>query len=194
MFPFLLWRLRPEIKCAALTIYSVSSALSSTLPFSGPEIGKVYPVGVEQHTRPREKMRKAGIKTLIADGESLELASSFGPYLNPRRLTDVRQLDIRTSGLLEHLAAARICEQTGAVSLPHNWGSQVGGLMALQLARVARNVSGAEDDRSTCDVIATEGDEFRNGYYTLPDRPGLSIKVDEAVYRQKCKPVEVVIA
>ena len=37
----------------------------------------------------------------------------------------------------------------------------------------------AEDDRSTCDVLIPEGYEFRGGSYSVPDNPGLSVRVDE---------------
>jgi len=154
-------------------------------------IEEPFPENVEQYAQLREKMRRAGLKTMIADGENLQLASSFEPYLKPKRLMDVLQLDIRTSGFLENLRAAQMGEAAGAVCIPHNWGSQIGGLMGLQLSKAARNVVAAEDDRSTCDVIVAEGYEFRNGFYTVPEKPGLSIKVDEAVYRQKYQPVEI---
>jgi len=156
-------------------------------------IEEPFPENVEQYAQLREKMRRAGLKTMIADGENLQLASSFEPYLKPKRLMDVLQLDIRTSGFLENLRAAQMGEAAGAVCIPHNWGSQIGGLMGLQLSKAARNVVAAEDDRSTCDAIVAEGYEFHNGFYTVSEKPGLSIKVDEAVYHQKYKPVEIEI-
>ena len=78
--------------------------------------------------------------------------------------------------------------------MPHNWGSQVGVLMALQMAKAVKNIPGVEDDRSTCDVFTTEGYEFRNGAYTVPNNPGLSHRIDEMVYTLKCKPREIVVA
>jgi hypothetical protein len=56
-------------------------------------------------------------------------------------------------------------------------GSQAGGLMRLQLAKAVRGVTAAEGDRSTCDVIITDGYDFRNGVYSVPDKPGFSIRV-----------------
>ena len=65
--------------------------------------------------------------------------------------------------------------------------------MGLHLSKAVKSVPAAEDDRSTCDVLVAEGYEFRGGSYALPDRPGLSVRVDEDVYRLKAKPAEVVV-
>jgi L-alanine-DL-glutamate epimerase-like enolase superfamily enzyme len=91
------------------------------------------------------------------------------------------------------MTVARMGEPAGAVSIPHNWGSQIGGLMGLQLAKAVSNVTAAEDDRSTCDLIIAEGYEFRDGTYSVPEKPGMSIRVDEEVYKLKCKEGETVI-
>ncbi|MBO0722528.1 MAG: hypothetical protein J2P41_17015 [Blastocatellia bacterium] len=156
-------------------------------------IEEIFPEDVQQYTDLRAKMRHAGMKTLIADGESVSNIASFKPYLEPRRVIDVMQMDIRTGGILENLALARMCEAAGAVSIPHNWGSQIGGLMGLHLAKAVSNVVAAEDDRSTSDLIVAEGYEFREGAYNLPENPGLSIRVDEDVYKLKCKLSETLI-
>ena len=66
--------------------------------------------------------------------------------------------------------------------------------MALQLSKAVKSVVAAEDDRSTCDVIVTDGYDFRNGLYTVPDTPGLAIHVDNEAYNKKYKAAEMVIA
>ena len=65
--------------------------------------------------------------------------------------------------------------------------------MGLQLAKAVKPLPAAEDDRSTCDVLIAEGYDFRGGSHAVPDRPGFSIRVDEDVYRLKCKAAEVVV-
>jgi L-alanine-DL-glutamate epimerase-like enolase superfamily enzyme len=152
-----------------------------------------FPEEVALYADLQAKMRKAGIRTLIADGENVRQSSELTPYLEPKVLVDVLQMDIRTCGLVENAALARRAGPRGAVCIPHNWGSQVGGLMGLQLAKAVAAVPAAEDDRSTCDVLIADGYDFRGGTYAVPDRPGLSISVDEEVYRLKCKASEVVV-
>ena len=66
--------------------------------------------------------------------------------------------------------------------------------MGLHLSKAVKAVAAAEDDRSTCDVVIAEGYEFRGGSYALPEKPGLSIRVNEEVYRLKCKAAEVAVA
>jgi D-galactarolactone cycloisomerase len=153
-----------------------------------------FPEEVGLYTALRARMQKSGIKTLIADGESARQISELLPYIEPKVLVDVLQMDIRTCGLLENAALARRAGPLGAVSIPHNWGSQAGGLMGLQLAKAVKAVAAAEDDRSTCDVLIPDGYAFHAGSYAVPDKPGLSIRVDEQVYRLKCRPSEVVVS
>lgn len=156
-------------------------------------IEELFPENVAQYAEFKAKMQKAGIKTLMADGENAANLALFKPYLEPRRLMDILQMDIRTGGLLDNQTLARMGEAVGAVSIPHNWGSQVGGLMGLHLAKAVPNVIAAEDDRSSSDLIIAEGYEFRDGSYSLPERPGLAIRVDEDVYKLKCQAGETLI-
>lgn len=154
---------------------------------------EIFPEDPAMYRNLRAKMKKAGIKTLIADGESVDDESEFKPYLGAERLVDVLQMDIRRAGFVDNAAVARLGEASGAVTVPHNWGSQVGGLMGLHISKAVRAITAAEDDRSTCDVIQADGYEFRGGYYTVPDKPGLSISIDEKVYTEKCKAREKMI-
>lgn len=153
-----------------------------------------FPEDVRLYAEFRERMAKAGISELIADGESVSDVRAFEPFLRPKRLMDVLQLDIRTGGFVDNVKAAEMAKSAGGVSVPHNWGSAVGGLMGLQISKAVGAIPAAEDDRSTCDAIVAEGYQFRDGSYTVPDRPGLSIEVDAAVYSKKYKAHEVIIS
>lgn len=155
---------------------------------------EMIPEDVATYTALRQRMEKAGIKPVIAEGESVKDIAEFTPYLKPHRLFDVLQMDIRTGGLIDNIAVARMAEAAGAISIPHNWGSQIGGYMGLHLSKAVAAVPGAEDDRSTCDVIIAEGYEFRDGAYSVPNSPGLSLRVDAKAYQLKCKSAEVVLA
>jgi L-alanine-DL-glutamate epimerase-like enolase superfamily enzyme len=153
-----------------------------------------FPEEVARYTELRARMRKADLQTLIADGESARQIEDLLPFLEPKVLVDVLQMDIRTCGLLENASLARRAGPLGAMCIPHNWGSQLGVLMGLQIAKAVRAVPAAEDDRSTCDVLIPDGYEFRGGSYAIPDKPGLSVQVDEDAYRLKCKASEVVVS
>lgn len=155
---------------------------------------EIFPETVDGYTRLRADMRRAGISTLIADGESADRAAEFKPFLEPARLIDVVQMDIRRAGFVDNIALAAMAEAAGATSVPHNWGAQVGLYMGLHIAKAVRAIPAAEDDRSTCDVLIAEGYEFRRGHYTVSDAPGLGLRVDESVYRAKCKARETVVS
>lgn len=157
-------------------------------------IEEIFPENVAMYEKFRAKLDSLGLKTLVADGENCDQPAEFAPYLEPKRLMDVVQLDIRRGGILDNLTLAGMAEKAGAVSVPHNWGSQFGGAMGLQVAKAVRAVNAAEDDRSTSDVLVADGYEFRGGMYTIPDAPGLSFHIDEDAYRLKCKAAETVIA
>jgi L-alanine-DL-glutamate epimerase-like enolase superfamily enzyme len=156
-------------------------------------IEEIFPETVADYTRLKELMAKAGMQTLIADGENMRETQEFEPYLKPRRLMDVVQLDIRRGGFLKCRQLAGMAEAVGGVAMPHNWGSQIGVLMALQLSKACKGAAGAEDDRSTCDVIIADGYTFKNGTYSVPDAPGMNIRVDEKLYRERYQSKETVV-
>jgi L-alanine-DL-glutamate epimerase-like enolase superfamily enzyme len=151
-----------------------------------------FPQDPALYARLREKMREAGMKTLLADGEDMDSIEGLRPYMNPR-LIDLTQIDIRRAGFLGNREAAEFSARHGALCVPHNWGSQIGGLMGLHLAKAVRNAVAAEDDRSRCDALVAEGYSFRDGHYRVPKSPGLGIRVDERVYNRKYRRGEIVV-
>lgn len=155
---------------------------------------EIFPEDAALYTRLRELMAKAGIRTLIADGETVREPEALEPFLRPRRLVDVLQLDMRVGGFLGNLQMARLGEPAGAFTVPHNWASRVGLLMGLHMSKAVASVVAAEDDRSSLDVLIADGYRFRQGHYSLPDSPGLSLVVEQKVYETKYRPQEIVLA
>jgi L-alanine-DL-glutamate epimerase-like enolase superfamily enzyme len=156
-------------------------------------IEEIFPETVRDYSRLKDLMAKSGMNTLIADGENFRDPDEFEPYLKPRRLMDVLQLDIRNGGILKCREVGRMAKLAGGEAKPHNWASQIGVLMALHLAKACPGVTGVEDDRSTCDALTTDGYSFRNGFYKVPDTPGLSLSGDEKIYKQKYQAKETVL-
>jgi L-alanine-DL-glutamate epimerase-like enolase superfamily enzyme len=154
---------------------------------------EVFPEDPALYARLRERMARAGMKTLIADGESVGQPREFAPYLGKPRLMDVVQMDIRRGGFLANQEVARMAEAAGALSAPHNWGSRTGLLMGLHFAKAVKNAPAAEDDRSGCDVLVAEGYDFRDGRYTVSGAPGLGIHVDEKLYQRNYAAKETVV-
>ena len=157
-------------------------------------IEEPFPESVEEYGRLKDKIASGGLDTRIADGENLRHSDQFEPYLKPRRLMDVLQLDIRTGGLLANREVARMGEAVGAVTIPHNWGSQIGHLMGLHMAKAVKSIPWSEDDRSTCDVLIPEGYQLGRGVQTASNQSGLGIRIDARVYDAQYKAGERVIA
>jgi L-alanine-DL-glutamate epimerase-like enolase superfamily enzyme len=153
-----------------------------------------FPESVSGYGRLKDKLAEAKMSTLIADGENFRHASEFEPYLKPRRLMDVLQLDTRSGGFIANRESAWMGEAAGAVVIPHNWGSQIWHLMGLHLAKAMKTVTWAEDDRSSCDVIIPAGYSLGTGMQAVSNEPGLGIHVDPKVYETQCKPGERVIS
>jgi L-alanine-DL-glutamate epimerase-like enolase superfamily enzyme len=107
---------------------------------------------------------------------------------------DVLQLDIRQGGFLDNARLAKLAGEAGAVVIPHNWASQIGIIMGVQLSMAMKAVPMAESDRSTCDVLVTADYRFENGAITPPSKPGLAIGIDEDIYNAKCQPNEIIVA
>jgi D-galactarolactone cycloisomerase len=153
-----------------------------------------FPETVNGYGRLKDKLAEAKMNTLIADGENFRHANEFEPYLHPRRLMDVLQLDTRSGGLIANREAARMGEAVGAVTIPHNWASQIGHLMGLHVAKALRGIPWAEDDRSTCDVIVPSGYSLGKGMQVVSSEPGLGIRIDAKVYERQCKPTEQTVS
>ena len=154
---------------------------------------EIFPETVPDYQDLREKMVEGGIKTLLAAGEHIRDIRAFEPYLKPKRLMDVLQMDIRQGGFLDNLAVARMAAAAGAVAIQHNWASQIGSIMAMHLSTAVQAIPMVESDRSTCDVLVTDGIRFEHGAMVLSSKPGLGITIDEQVYKAKCKPTEIVV-
>ena len=154
---------------------------------------EVFPEDKDLYRRLRGRMQQAGIETPIADGESMRSAAEFRQYIEPERLFDVMQLDIRTGGVLDCRDMSTMGEPHGAAAVPHNWGSQVGLLTSLHLAKTQNNIIAAEDDRSACPARIVREYEFKDGFYTVSNEPGLGVEVDEDYYEASAFPGQTLI-
>ena len=156
-------------------------------------IEELFPESVAGYSRLKDKIAASGMKTLNADGENFSKPVQFDEYLRPRRLIDVLQLDARRGGFFGNMQVARLGEPAGAVTIPHNWASQIGVFVALHLSKVVKSIPMAEDDRSKLDAIVATGYEFAGGSYKVSDEPGLGIRIDPKVYAAQSEPKERVV-
>jgi L-alanine-DL-glutamate epimerase-like enolase superfamily enzyme len=128
---------------------------------------------------------RQGVRVRIAGGEGNREIASLRRYLKHGSL-DVFQPDVVWStGILRARQIASEVQAAGAIYSPHTWGD---GLVLLANLHVAAAVSqapfieypldppGWTPERR--DFILPAPIQARNGYVTLPDTPGLGVKID----------------
>ncbi len=148
-------------------------------------VEEMFPEQVEQDLELKAFLRKKGLKTLVADGESARELDHFDAYID-REALDVLQPDIRAFGLgLQWQLSQKAAAKPQVKLAPHNWGSFLGLTMQLVLARGIGNFLIAEEDRSTSDLFDTSAFRFKDGEMTVPDVPGCGLGLREDVFRKK---------
>jgi L-alanine-DL-glutamate epimerase-like enolase superfamily enzyme len=121
----------------------------------------------------------------ILMGENLDRRGRFKDFV-VNQACDIVQLDIRnTGGLLE---AKKIADLSDTFNLPmaaHNTGSLVATIATAHWAASVRDFTAAETVLGKGDwmddVVMREGPLFKDGFFTLPDKPGLGIELNRAV-------------
>ena len=144
-----------------------------------------HPLPVPRTNRLRGRVRSRGVRLRIAGGEGNREITELRQYLRHGSL-DIYQPDVVWStGILRARQLASEVQASGAVYSPHTWGD---GLVLLANLHVAAAVSqapfieypfdppGWTPERR--DFILPAPIQARNGYVTLPDSPGLGLKID----------------
>jgi len=139
----------------------------------------MFPDSVEQFLELKKFIAKRGGKTLLADGESQGRPEEMKPWIDARAV-DVLQGDMNHFGFEGVLAEAAMARPAGATVAPHNWGSLFGYYLQLQVGRAITNFYRAEQDFMTCPALIAEGYEIKDGTSSVPDAPGLGLKINDA--------------
>jgi L-alanine-DL-glutamate epimerase-like enolase superfamily enzyme len=134
----------------------------------------------------------AGTKTPIATGENLYTRHQFRPYVE-KQACDIIQPDTqKTGGLLE---TKRIGDLADLYYIPmaiHNYGSPVGALGSGHVAMASRSFLQLESDSVDIPwwskMVEWEGPLYKDGYLTLPNKPGLGVSLNEDVCRAHLAP------
>ncbi len=149
-------------------------------------VEEMFPEEVALDLELKQYIREQRWQTLVADCESAGEIAHFEPYLKARAL-DVYQPDIRALGLSRQWAMSRTMKELDphARLAPHNWGSNLGQYMQLQLARGIGNFLMAEVDTGTSDLFDDAAYHRKEGKVMVPDAPGCGLTMRQDVYRQK---------
>jgi L-alanine-DL-glutamate epimerase-like enolase superfamily enzyme len=134
----------------------------------------------------------AATRTAIATGENLYTRQQFRPYIE-KQACDIVQPDTqKTGGLLE---TKRIGDLADLYYLPmciHNYGSPVGALGSGHVGMASRSFlqleSNSVDIPWWTNIVEWEGPLYKNGFLSVPDKPGLGVNLNEEVCRAHLVP------
>lgn len=126
-------------------------------------------------------------KVPILTGENLARRQGFADFLLNKGV-HIAQLDVRnTGGLLESKKIADLADLNLIPMCAHDSGSVVCNWATLQWACAVRDFLAAEtmigNGQWMDDVVVHEGPVVKDGYMTLPDRPGLGIELNPDVVK-----------
>ena len=145
---------------------------------------EMFPETIEDYTRFRAHLERNGLKTLIADGETLSEPSPLYPFIE-QGLIDVVQLDTTAIGLSAWWKLAAFSHEHGRRSAPHTWASRFAVYATAHLAKVIPNFVSNEVPAYDPDAYHPTGFTFENGAFTVSDMPGWGLEIDEPVYQEK---------
>ena len=141
---------------------------------------------LEELREVKARMRKAGLKTKIADGENFvgQIPVKFreerfaGPN-GGEPLFDIDQADMNASGFLRLRESARQAKTYGMTIAPHNFGSKMGLYAQVHLGLVTPNLEFCESDDTRIPALEPRGIQFEKGHARLMDAPGLGVVLRE---------------
>lgn len=166
---------------------AMTKRLLSDLPdFNFLFIEEMFPDDVKKYQDLKAFIHKHGWKTLIADGENANHLDKFRPWIDGKAV-DIYQGDIHQFGFEGIIAESRMAAPHGMWVAPHNWGSLIGFYMQLHLGLALPNFYSAEEDPMSSPALIAEGYEIKNGVCSVPDAPGMGLRLDESKLTEHTK-------
>jgi L-alanine-DL-glutamate epimerase-like enolase superfamily enzyme len=122
----------------------------------------------------------------IAGAESIPTARAFKPYLDNEAF-GMLQFDIATSGFTEGARIASLAAQYNRPVAIHSWGTIVSAMAGIHLSLTLPNCAITEYcfmDHPFNDKLSVEPVRPVEGYFTVPQGPGLGLTFDEAMAKE----------
>jgi L-alanine-DL-glutamate epimerase-like enolase superfamily enzyme len=142
-------------------------------------IEQMFRDSVEQYLALKSFMHDHGWRLLIADGENKRFPKDMKAWVDAGAV-DILQGDMNQFGFEDILAEAAMGRPRGVTVAPHNWGSLFGYYMQLHVGRAIPNFFMAEQDPMSCKAVIADGFGIKDGTVTVPETPGLGLKLDDA--------------
>ena len=190
-------------------IAAIRDAIGWTTPLAADHFGRITVDDAIRYAKAFEKYQLAwaedmvpwrnwqGLKTIkentltpILTGEDIfGLAEGFKVHID-NGAVDIIHPDIETSGgLLETKRIADYAQEAGIQVAMHHAGSPVGAYASIHTAATLRNFVAVENHALDMPwwqdlVTGVEKPIVKDGYYTVPERPGLGIELNDEVVKQ----------
>ncbi|MBN8617592.1 MAG: mandelate racemase/muconate lactonizing enzyme family protein [Anaerolineae bacterium] len=124
----------------------------------------------------------------IATGERLHTMNEFRPLFD-LQCVDIIQPDItHFGGITQTRRLAAWADVYNVLIAPHNVGGPVSTAAALHMAACTPNFMIQEHFNDFADSWVKQAapgvPEVVDGYFTLPDKPGLGVEIDESIFAQ----------
>ena len=149
-------------------------------------IEEMFEEDVELYRNLKAWIQEKGLKTLIADGETRtrEPLEFYEPFFEAG-VIDVIQHDMKGLGVTGWRRLADMAAAANVQCAPHNWGSLLGFFLSLQFGKTIPHFLYGEVATLTSDVVDTSGFGFKDGFFTVPETPGLGLELNEDVYAER---------
>jgi galactonate dehydratase len=124
---------------------------------------------------------KQSTTTRICSGENLYTLRGYRPFFEKHAL-DVAMIDVPWNGFTQSKKVADLAESYEINIAPHNYYSHLSTLMSAHLCAAVPNVRIMEvdiDDVPWKDELVTEPLDLKDGYLTMPSRPGWGADLNE---------------
>jgi L-alanine-DL-glutamate epimerase-like enolase superfamily enzyme len=158
----------------------------------------LHPMWVEDPTPPEnpetlERVSRA-TNVPICTGENLYGLSQFSPIILRQACAGVH-IDIpKSGGLFEAKRISDLADLYGIWTACHNPASSIGTIASAHAAASVRNFRVHElaggRDQWTFDMVTHEGPFFKDGYFTIQDKPGLGVDLRPDVVKAHLAPGE----
>ena len=124
---------------------------------------------------------KQSTTTRICSGENLYTLRGYRPFFEKHAL-DVAMIDVPWNGFTQSKKVADLAESYEINIAPHNYYSHLSTLMSAHLCAAVPNVRIMEidiDDVPWKDDLVTAPLDLKDGYLTMPSRPGWGADLNE---------------
>jgi len=124
----------------------------------------------------------------IACGENVYTRYGFRPFLEKQAVSVIQPDMLKFGGLLETRKIAAMAEVYGVPIAPHGTATPLGKLAMSHICATVPNFKIQEWSTWEYGQQTTEPVDYRGGFVSLPDKPGIGIELRQEVLNERILP------